>query len=71
MLSHRNDGCRRVSALNDNGCLSGAWHEASPAAGVLSVASQGSASINLTYVAAGVLLISGATKGPPTNRKVA
>ena len=59
MLSDRHDGCRRESALNDNGRLSGAWHEASPAdVGIMVVASKSGRSIDLTYVADGVLIIS-------------
>jgi hypothetical protein len=59
MLADRHDGCRRDSAFNDNGRLCGAWHEASPAhAGIMAVASARGRSIDLTYVADGVLMIS-------------
>ena len=59
MLSHRHDGCRGKIALNDNGRLSVAWHQASPAdVGIMAVASARGRSIDLTYVADGVLMIS-------------
>jgi hypothetical protein len=59
MLSDRHDGCRRKTALNDNGRLSGAWHGPSSAdVGIMAVARAGGRSIDLTYVADGVLIIS-------------
>ena len=59
MLSDCHNGCRRESALNDNGRLSGAWHGASPAdVGIMAVANEGGRSIDLTYIADGVLMIS-------------
>ena len=59
MLSDWHNGCRRESALNDNGRLSGGWHEASPAdVGIMAVANERGRSIDLTYVADGVLMIS-------------
>jgi hypothetical protein len=59
MLSHWHNGCRRESALNDNGRLSGAWHDTSPGdIGIMAVANERGRSIDLTYVADGVLMIS-------------
>jgi hypothetical protein len=67
MVSDWHNGCRRESALNDNGRLSVAWHDASPAdVGIIAVANERGRSIDLTYVADGVLMIS--TRGGRTQR---
>jgi hypothetical protein len=67
MLSVWHNGRRRESALNDNGRFSSAWHEASPAdVGIMAVANERGRSIDLTYVADGVLMIS--TRGGRTRR---
>ena len=59
MLSDRHDGRRGQIALNDNGRLSGAWRGPSSAdVGIMAVARAGGRSIDLTYVADGVLMIS-------------